>query len=100
MKFDKEVLEHVAHLSKIKLTDDEINQFTPQMQSILDSAGKLAQVDTSKADMSYSQEIDLADLREDIVMQSLSNQDALANAPFTQSGYVQVWGSTFGSEES
>lgn len=100
MKFDKELLEHVAHLSKIKLTDKEIEEFTPQMQSILDSAGKIAQVDTSSVKMGYSQTIDFTELRDDIVKPSLSNQEALANAPYTQAGYIQVWGATFGSEES
>jgi aspartyl-tRNA(Asn)/glutamyl-tRNA(Gln) amidotransferase subunit C len=89
----KEELKHLAKLSRIKLTDEELDKFTPQMQTILNSVKTLDELDVSKVKVRSLRKVKLSDLREDKVGRSLSQKEALANAPFTQDGSVKVFGS-------
>jgi aspartyl-tRNA(Asn)/glutamyl-tRNA(Gln) amidotransferase subunit C len=89
----KEELKHLAKLSRIRLTNEELEKFTPQMQTILDSVKTLDELDVSKVKVKSLRKVKLDDLREDKVGKSLTQQEALANAPFTQDGSVKVFGS-------
>ena len=100
MEFTKEILSKYAKLSKIKLTDSELEKFTPQMQSILDSVKTLEEVDTSKVVLKTLITLKFANLREDFVRPSQTITDALKNAPLSENGYVKVLGSTFGTEDA
>ena len=88
----KEELKHIAKLSRIKLTDEELERFTAQMETILDSVKTLEELDTSGVKVRSLRKVALSDLREDTVGQSLSQEDALMNAPFTENGFVKVYG--------
>lgn len=100
MEFTKELLKNIAKLTRIKLSEDELTEYTPQMQTILDSAALLQELDTSKVVIKPTITIDFKKLRKDEVKPSQSQKDALANAPHSESGYVKVWGTTFGESES
>lgn len=50
----KEDLIKLGKLSKIKLTDKEIEKYTPEMSSILESAKGIASVDTKSIDVYLS----------------------------------------------
>jgi aspartyl-tRNA(Asn)/glutamyl-tRNA(Gln) amidotransferase subunit C len=89
----KEELKHLAKLSRIRLTDEELDKFTPQMETILDSVKTLDELDVSNVKVKSLRRVKLEDLREDTVGKSLSQQEALSNAPFTQDGSVKVYGS-------
>jgi aspartyl-tRNA(Asn)/glutamyl-tRNA(Gln) amidotransferase subunit C len=89
----KEELKHLAKLSRIKLTEEELDKFTPQMGTILDSVKTLDEIDTSKIKIESLRKIHLRDLRDDKAEKSLTQEEALANAPFTQDGCVKVFGS-------
>lgn len=89
----KEDLKHLAKLSRIKLTDEELEKFTPQMATILDSVKTLDELDVSKVKIRSLRRTKLEDLREDKPNPSLSQQDALVNAPYTENGFVKVYGS-------
>ena len=47
MKID---VKHIAKLSRISLTDDELKMFTPQMESILESVEVLKEVNTTNVE--------------------------------------------------
>ncbi len=95
---DKKTLKHIAELSRIELTDKELEEFTPQMETILDSAKKLQEVDTSNVSP-MKRHISFDDLREDIAQDSLSQGDVLKNANYKENGYIKVYGKIFGSIE-
>ena len=100
MEFDKKTLIKFAKLSKIMLTEAELEKYTPQMQSILDSVKTLEEIDLSKVVLKPRNSIKLAKLRDDIAKPSQVLKDSVKNAPFSENGYVKVWGSTFGTEDA
>jgi len=81
MRLTPEEVEHVALLGRIKLTDEEREQFTTQLNSILQHFAQLQQLDTSGvAPMSHA--VPLSNVfREDEQAPSLSPDEALQNAP-------------------
>jgi aspartyl-tRNA(Asn)/glutamyl-tRNA(Gln) amidotransferase subunit C len=74
-------VEHVAHLARLGLTEEELARLEGQLNHILDQYAILTTLDTDQIPPT-AQTIELANiLREDVVRPSLSANDALANAP-------------------
>ena len=83
-------VEHVAQLAQLALSDEEKERFRQQLSAILEYAESLHQVDTSAIPPTASV-LPLENvMRDDQIRPSLSQDDALANAPTTQDGYVRV----------
>ncbi len=90
MKITREEVEHVAHLARLHLTPEEIDEYTRQLGEILDYIGELQELDTSEVEpTSHALQITNA-FREDRVEESLSNEKALANGPETEDGSFVV----------
>jgi aspartyl-tRNA(Asn)/glutamyl-tRNA(Gln) amidotransferase subunit C len=83
-------VEHVAELAKLGLTDEERDQFGHQLSEILEYAEILQKLDTSSIPPT-AQVIDLRSvMRLDTVAPSLSQDEALANAPAKMEGSFKV----------
>ena len=83
-------VEHVAHLARLGLTDDEITLLQGQLNHILEQYAKLAELDT-EAIPPTAQTIELENiLREDVVTPSLPVESVLANAAEAADGYIVV----------
>lgn len=95
---DKNTLKHIADLSRISLTDEELEKFTPQMQTILDSAKELQKIDT-KGVNPMKRHLTFSTLREDIPSDSLTQEEVLKNAKYKDSGCIKVYGKIFGGIE-
>ena len=81
MRLSPEEVDHVALLARLELTDEEREQFTTQLNSILEHFQALTQLDTAGIEPT-SHVIPLSNvLREDHVRPSLPPQDVMANAP-------------------
>jgi aspartyl-tRNA(Asn)/glutamyl-tRNA(Gln) amidotransferase subunit C len=77
----KNDVKHVADLSNLVLTDEEIAKFTPQLDKIIEFVSTLNEVDTSNVEPT-SQTTGLTNvLREDIIKSenSLTQDEALSN---------------------
>ncbi len=86
----REDVEHVAHLARLGLTDGELVLLEGQLNHILDQYAILAELDTD-AIPPTAQTIELENiLREDVARPSLSQAEALANAPDRDGSYVVV----------
>ena len=83
-------VEHVAHLARLGLTDDEVTRLVGELNHILDQYAILARLDTD-AIPPTAQTIKLENiLREDVARPSLSRAEALANAPEQDGSHVVV----------
>ena len=93
MKITKEDVRRVAELASLALRDDEVERMTKDLDSILSHIDKLNELDTSgvepMAQVLFNAE-ETATLREDRPRASLSNEEALANAPVSGNGYYKV----------
>lgn len=99
MVLTKEDVKKLASLSKIKLTEIELEAFTKDMQVIMDSVKTLDDFDTDLKNRELP-ETPFESLREDIAKASISNTDALANAPHQEEGFFKVYGGVFDSIEA
>jgi aspartyl-tRNA(Asn)/glutamyl-tRNA(Gln) amidotransferase subunit C len=74
-------VEHVAHLARLGLTDEELARLEGQLNHILDQYAVLASLDTTSIPPT-AQTIELENiLRDDVATPSLTVDEALANAP-------------------
>lgn len=90
MKISKKEVEHVALLARLKLTEEEVYQYTEQLNSILEYAEMLQKLDTSTVKPT-AHAVELFNvLRTDEVKPSMSQQEALSNAPEAEDGYFRV----------
>ncbi len=83
-------VEHVAHLARLGLTEDELGRLEGQLNHILDQYAKLAEVDTDSIPPT-AQTIELENiLREDVAQPSMDPGRVLANAPARNGDFFVV----------
>ncbi len=83
-------VEHVAHLARLGLTEDELDRLEGQLNHILDQYAILARLDTD-AIPPTAQTIELENiLRDDVVRPSLPQSAVLDNAPVRDGDYIVV----------
>jgi len=81
---------HVAHLARLGLTPAELGRLEGELNHILDQYTRLTELDTESI-APTAQTIELENiLRDDIVRPSLTQAEALANAPATSAGFIVV----------
>jgi aspartyl-tRNA(Asn)/glutamyl-tRNA(Gln) amidotransferase subunit C len=95
MKID---VKHTAELSRITLTPEELEKFTPQMETILESVTLLKDVNTDGV-QPMKAHVKFEELREDVPQESLTQEEVLRNAKHKESGFVKVYGKVFGDIE-
>jgi aspartyl-tRNA(Asn)/glutamyl-tRNA(Gln) amidotransferase subunit C len=83
-------VKYVAHLARISLTAEEEEKFGAQLKNILGYIEKLNQLDVSHIEPT-AHAVPLVNVfRKDEVRPSLSNEDALRNAPSKANGLFVV----------
>lgn len=87
---DLEEVKHLAKLSALKFSDEEIKEFIPQFNSILDMVGEISSANILD-EIEYPNAVDVSELREDIVGESMSQELALCNAPKQRKGQFNVF---------
>jgi len=90
MALTREVVENIAELAKLKLTDAEIELYREQLSAILDYADMLNQLDTDDIPPTASVLPIVNAMREDEVKPGLSPEQALANSPATEAQQFKV----------
>lgn len=90
MALTSEEVLHIARLARIALTADDVQRFTAQLSGILDHFAALSAVDTENVEPTAHPLLLSNVMRADLVAPSLSQADALANAPLAEDGYMRV----------
>ncbi|MBI3290397.1 Asp-tRNA(Asn)/Glu-tRNA(Gln) amidotransferase subunit GatC [Candidatus Microgenomates bacterium] len=78
----------VAKLANLPLTPGEEKKYSKQLSKILDYAGQLDEINTSKVDPTYNVSPNSNVMRPDEVGESLSQEDATANAANVKDGFI------------
>jgi aspartyl-tRNA(Asn)/glutamyl-tRNA(Gln) amidotransferase subunit C len=90
MKISKDDVRYVARLARLRLDDDRIHQMSETLSGILTYIDKLNQVDTKTVPpTSYVVSGD-PQFREDLVQESLLQDEALQNAPDRVGAFYRV----------
>lgn len=89
-KIDREQARKVAKLSRLELTDGEIEEFAGQLSAILDYVEKMNELDTTDVEpLAHCLPVSNV-FRKDCVKESLGTQKALANAPQRDEEFFKV----------
>jgi len=81
---------HVALLSRLEFTGEQLPRFTRELNAILGYVDQLKELDTTGVEPTSHALRQTNVLREDAVRPSLRNEEALANAPESEAGYFKV----------
>ena len=90
MEISLKTINHLAHLSRLQLTEAQAEQYQSDMQRMVAFIEKLQVLDTNDVAPLLMLSDATNALREDQLQESLSNNDALKNAPLHNQQYFKV----------
>ncbi len=93
MNLTEKDVRYIADLANLRLSDEEVSKMSHDLGQILTHIEQLNELDTAKVEPMAQvlfEADETATLREDIPHQTLTNEEALANAPAKGSGYFKV----------
>ena len=90
MTIDRDEVDHVAALARLKLSDDERETLRVELGQIVTAFEALADVDTDDI-LPTAQVIPLVNVeRDDVAINSLPRDEVLRNAPRVEDGQIYV----------
>jgi aspartyl-tRNA(Asn)/glutamyl-tRNA(Gln) amidotransferase subunit C len=90
MKVDKETVKYIANLSKLKVSEDEIDKYSRDLSQVVQFAEVLEEVDISGTEPTAHVLNIFNVFRKDIVEPSYDRDLLLANAPSKEAGCYSV----------
>lgn len=90
MKLTLAEVEHIAHLARLELTQQEIEHYCQQLSAILEYAARLQMLDTSGIPPTFSVLPARSVLRADQPRAGLPLEEVLGNAPLTEERQFRV----------
>lgn len=90
MSVDKDTINKMAHLARLELNDSQQEEMVKHMNKIIDWMDVLNKVDTENVKPLTHMSMELNVLREDVVKETLTHDEALLNAPKKDSDYFRV----------
>ena len=81
MKIDKNTTLKIAKLTRLKIKDSEISEFSAQLSSILDWVEQLNEVNTNNIEPLSNVSLSILPLREDEESKEDRSDEVLSNAP-------------------
>lgn len=92
MKLSREQVKKVAKLANLPISEQEEEVYSEQLSKILDYIDQLNSIDTDSVEPTFNVTGNSNVWREDEVTESLSQDDALVNAPKVKDGYFVTKG--------
>lgn len=90
MGINKEQVESVAKLARLKLNEKQLEKYTADLSNIVDFANTLMEVDVSNVEpTAHILKIQNV-FREDIINESYNRDELLKNAPTKEAGCISV----------
>jgi aspartyl-tRNA(Asn)/glutamyl-tRNA(Gln) amidotransferase subunit C len=89
MEIKEDMLDHVAKIARLELTEQERKEFLPQLAQIIDTFSDIKEVDTSGVEPSFHPVKLAGMLRKDDAKKSLSSSQALKNSRNNKDGYIK-----------
>ena len=90
MKIDKNTTLKIAKLSRIRINEEEIDELSSQLSSIIDWVEQLNEVDTENVEPLNNVSMSKLPLRQDIESNDDQSKDVLSNAPEELESYFVV----------
>ena len=90
MKINRELLDKIAHLSRLEFDEKDAEKMMKDMSEIVEWVEKLKEVDTDGIEPLTTMSHEVNALRDDEVKEHLSHERALLNAPKKDADYFRV----------
>ncbi len=90
MQIDNETVDKIAHLARLEFNDEAKVQIIKDMNNMLGFIDKLNELDTSNIEPLIYMSDEVNVLREDDVIQIITQEEGLKNAPKHDSDYFKV----------
>lgn len=87
MKISSEDIKKIAKLASLPISEEEDEKYSEQLSKVIDYFDHLASVNTDRVEPIYDVSSAKNVSREDEIKESLSQGDALGNAPNTKNGF-------------
>jgi len=90
MKISEDEVKHIVKLARLRLSDEELSAYSGQLNEIIGYVEQLNTLDTTLVEPT-SHVLPITNvMRDDVIAQSLSNEDALKNAPDPADKFYRV----------
>lgn len=90
MKITDDTVDHIAHLARLEFKGEEKEQIKKDMENILDFVDQLNAVDTNGVEPLIFMSDAINVLREDKAIETITQEEALKNAPNRDSDYFKI----------
>ncbi len=89
-KLSKEEVEHVAHLARINLEEEDIERYRIQLKKLIDDIDKIKDIKNYDEEMLITPVTFHSDLRKDEIGSMLDYKEAMKNVPASNGNFVEV----------
>ena len=89
-KLTKEEVLHVAHLARIKVTDDEIEKYQTDLKKLLDDVNKINDIEVESNELLVTPVDHVSILRNDNNTRSVEFNEIKKNVPAATGNFVEV----------
>ena len=90
MKISEEIVDHIAHLARLEFEGDKKQAILNDMENIISFMDKLSEVDTENVEPLIFMNDEYNKLREDVAQVTVTQDEALKNAPKKDSDYFRI----------
>ena len=90
MKITDEIVDHIAHLSRLKFEGDKKEAIKQDLENITSFMDVLSELPTENIEPLIFMNDEVNVLREDVAKVTISNEEALKNAPKKDSDYFRI----------
>lgn len=90
MKIDLQTVDKLANLAKLEFDEEGKKEIAKDLNRIVEFVEKLSELDTSNVEPLIYLSEDTNVMRDDVVKQETTQQEALKNAPVKDSDYIKV----------
>lgn len=94
MKLSREDVLKMARLSRLKLTEEEIEKYQKELSEIVSYVEKLSEVDVSGLEPTYQvsglKSTDIGAMRDDVIEEQVSQDDLFKNLPDRLNDQIKV----------
>lgn len=90
MKITDEIVDHIAHLSRLEFIGEEKDAIKSDLEKIIGFMGQLNEVDTTNIEPLIFMSDEVNRLRDDVPQVTITHEEALRNAPKKDSDYFRI----------
>ncbi|MFN5033007.1 MAG: Asp-tRNA(Asn)/Glu-tRNA(Gln) amidotransferase subunit GatC [Flavobacteriia bacterium] len=90
MKITEEIVDHIAHLARLEFEGEKKEAIRKDMENIISFMDKLNEVPTDNVEPLIFMNDEVNKLREDVSEETITQREALKNAPKKDSDYYRI----------